>query len=109
VEKHNPIISESMCISKKFITVGISGKKIDKKLMYYYDNMYKNYNKNIDSIFKTLMRLIDIDKKNKITLKNITNTQLDAIEKDAKLNMSKLYVQSIYDYKVLLNYALNYA
>lgn len=109
VEKHNPVISESMCISKKFVTVGISGKKIDKKLMYYYDNMYKNYNKNIDSIFKTLMKLIDIDKKKNITLKNITNTELDAVEKDAKLNMAKLYVQSIYDYKVLLNYALKYA
>jgi hypothetical protein len=105
VQKNNPIISDSICLSTKYITVGISGKVIDKQLLKYYNIMHEHYNKNIESIFKTIMKLIDIDKNNKITLKNINNVQLDKIENDAKINMSKLYIQSIYDYKVLFNYA----
>lgn len=103
----NPVISNEICMDKRFHLINLNRKNKDTKfLMYLYNKMHERYNKNLEASYNMLFHIINIDKYNNVSLKNIGNKELDEIERIAKYTLTKFYLESIVDYQKILEYAL---
>ena len=106
IPPNNPIISNDKCFKRNFHTICVKGNNIDnKRSIDLYNRMHYNYKTNIENVLTLVYSIIDI-KNSKITLKDLTNIQVDDIEKKCKLYISKFYVQSISDTQRLLDHLL---
>jgi hypothetical protein len=106
VGEKNPIIDESMCLLKKSYSVNMSDKRHSKELneiMLLKKRMESNYKKNLQESIIVIDKIITTNVDGKYLLKALTNKELDIIENSCKKTLSKLYIQSIADYKAIHN------
>lgn len=105
VAPHNPILSWNLCMtSKKLIA------RQHPDLLKKFKLMKSNYKLNFSHITNIMNQLVylDIDQ-NEFKLKNISHEQLDNIEKIFKRTVILFFVQSLLDYKNILNTIKLYA
>ena len=105
VSKNNPILAANKCLDKKKVIINMKDKNISKQskqLYKLYDTFQSNYKKNINNVFTNLYDVIDI--KNFI-IKDISNLDLQNSMINLKQHLIKFYMNSLMDYKNLLNHA----
>lgn len=105
VSKNNPILAANKCLDKKKVIINMKDKNISKQskqLYKLYDTFQSNYKTNINNVFTNLYDVIDI--KNFI-IKDISNSDLQNSMINLKQHLIKFYMNSLMDYKNLLNHA----
>lgn len=105
VSKNNPILAANKCLDKKKVIINMKDKNISKQskqLYKLYDTFQTNYKTNINNVFTNLYDVIDI--KNFI-IKDISNSDLQNSMINLKQHLIKFYMNSLMDYKNLLNHA----
>lgn len=105
VSKNNPILAANKCLDKKKVIINMKDKNISKQskqLYKLYDTFQSNYKTNINNVFTNLYDVIDI--KNFI-IKDISNLDLQNSMINLKQHLIKFYMNSLMDYKNLLNHA----
>jgi len=105
VSKNNPILAANKCLDRKKVIINMKDKNISKQskqLYKLYDTFQSNYKTNINNVFTNLYDVIDI--KNFI-IKDISNSDLQNSMINLKQHLIKFYMNSLMDYKNLLNYA----
>ena len=106
VSKNNPILSGNKCLDRKKVIINMNDKNISKqskKLHQLYDTFTNNYNHNIKNVFSNLYSVIDM--KDGFTIKDVSNNQLQNTLKKLKVHIMKFYINSVVDYKNLLDQA----
>ena len=106
VSKDNPILSANKCLDKKKVIINLSDKNLSKqskKLHQLYDTFTDNYKHNIKNVFSNLHDVIDM--KNGFMIKDVSNNELQDTLKKLKVHVMKFYINSIVDYKNLLDQA----
>jgi hypothetical protein len=102
----NPILHTHYCYSQKKLIIPLnSSDKGVREVVKIYEDMHKNYVKNVDDILKILYKIVERESNDKYKLKNISSENLQAIIKEVKQNIVLFYIQSIVDYQVLLDAA----
>ena len=105
VGEENPILSWNLC---GFTKTHLS--KNYKQLNTSIKEMKANYKFNFKKVFELLNRLVYLDKTdNSYKLLNVTHEDLDDIENKLKRTVIIFFMQSIADYKNLLNTIKHYA
>lgn len=103
VSKENPIFSWKYCsFPKEHIS------KTNNDVKNALKDMKSNYKKNFNKIEDILNKLILFDN-NRYSLQNVTSSQLNAIESDFKKVVMIFFIQSIIDYKNVLNIVKKYS
>ena len=105
VSKNNPILAANKCLDKKKVIINMKDKNISKQSKQLYKLYYtfqENYKININNVFTNLYDVIDI--KNFI-IKDISNSDLQNSMINLKQHLIKFYMNSLMDYKNLLNHA----
>jgi hypothetical protein len=106
VSKNNPIFAANKCLDKKKVIINLHDKNIskqNKKLYNLYDTFTNNYKNNIQNVFSNLYDVIDI--KNGFIIKDVSNNELQSTLNKLKIHIMKFYINSIVDYKNLLDQA----
>lgn len=108
VNKHNPIFHSNTCS----ITKTYKSKPL-KQVVSLIQKQKKNYLNNLERITIVLHSLVYYDKtENMYKLKQITHYELNTIKDTLKQNIILFYLQSLSDYKNLLNtikiYSINH-
>jgi hypothetical protein len=99
VNENNPIISYELCFDKRKIAVPLS-----KRVGDLFKTFKDNYVKNVDSIKNTIHKLVQSDYKETPTLRDLSHSQLHAIEVEVKRSIILMYVQSMVDYYKILSH-----
>lgn len=97
IAKHNPIISQNMCRTK---TIYETKYRLQFKQMI--QNMRNNYTKNLKKITKLLNTLVK-NENGVYELRNISLKYLNVIDNKVKRTIILFYMQSLMDYKNILN------
>lgn len=107
IKEYNPVFNNDLCPARSQIIRRISIKnKTGKDVYESYKTLRKNYNTNIKSIEKILDSLLVKDVKNNYTIRDIKNIDLLEIINKIKEKISIFYVQSLFDYQLILKKVL---
>lgn len=103
IKKNNPILNWNLCVfPKKHIL------KEDKLLLNLIKSFKTHYQTNVNNIHKIIQDLTLYDNTtNSIELKTLTDFQLKAVENQFKKHIMTFFLQSIIDYKAILEYIKN--
>jgi hypothetical protein len=109
VSKKNLIISDELCNYNLSHSVSLVNKKDEKvkKTLFLYNKLNKNYDTNMNNILKIVFSIVDMDANKNISIKSLSNTEIDNLEKECKKNISKFYLQTIADTQLLVSYVLS--
>lgn len=103
VSKENPIFSWRYCsLSREYIS------KTNNDVKNALKDMKSNYKKNFNKIEEILNKLIIFDNR-EYSIQNLTSNQLSVIESDFKKIVMLFFIQSIQDYKNVLNIVKKYS
>lgn len=97
IQKHNPIFSKNMCKTETIYQL-----KYMLQFKQMIDNMQNNYIKNLKKI-ESLIELLIFKENNNYKLKDISYKTLNNIEHKIKRTVILFYMQSLIDYKNVLN------
>jgi hypothetical protein len=106
VAPNNPVLSSQYCNEKrKYLiqTNTVHGKKV----LAQYHKMKANYKKNLDSIESILHELVIRQKDNSYVLRDLDKRTLDHLIVRVKETVKRYYIQSLFDYHVLLEMGKN--
>ena len=100
IAENNPILNWNLCtMPKKYIM------KEDKELQNLIKSFKTHYISNVDTISKIVSDLTYFDKTtNTLELKTLTDFQLNSVENQFKKYIITFYLQSVIDYKTILDY-----
>ena len=109
VPENNPILSFNMCSEKRKVLISYnSSDEEHKKLMSLIKRFKDQYAKHLEAIMQVLHMLLDIDyESGNASIKFITSTQLQAVEKATKIAIMTFYIQSIINYQDILKHAMS--
>lgn len=102
VPSKNPVLDNRYCQMVRKVVVPISTVKTQ------YERLRVNYHNNLSRVFDIVDKeLIERPTPKSFRLRNVEASQLDAIERKLKSAVVTFYLQTIADYHLLLNRALN--
>lgn len=107
VSPFNPVLSSTMCMSKKKLVVQLgSDDKTTKDIRAAHDKMHANYVDNLDQVNQLLDRFVQkktTKGSTEFTLRTIDDKELADIVSAVKRIVIKFYVKSVLDYQTLLD------
>lgn len=101
VAEGNPILSSSMCMSKKKLVVNLGSDRDSRALRDAYHALGEEYRSGIEKLSDLLARLVDKDRR----LKNISDVQLEDLTTDIKRAVLRFYIAPLLGYQRLLDLA----